>query len=1289
MILVSVILSRFAGRSSRIAKSLFAALFVLASSVLTIESLPSASALAATPTVTAPSSSAFNKNVANQDSGDFIITNFGADDPLLVSVDLVNPPTGTSFVLPTTAGLTAGYGYNFTGNKTQISFTGKQADANTALAAMTVTTGSNNAGVEIRVSVSRAIANVYFNPVNGHYYEFVSDAATTDCKVGADATCITNIEDAIASKTLFGAQGYWATITSAQENTFIANKMDAPNIAIGLSDRETEGTWRWLHGPEKGAASFLNWAENEPNDYNPCEDGDPNCFPGEDYVVTNWSEVLGFWNDYGRPHFGDELSYVVEYSSDCYSVSSGNCVSGTFPASSQASASVTSTVGWGLARPAAFAEAVQSSSPETSFASVSCASPGNCTAVGEFNNSDGSREAFTMTSTNSAWALAQPAEFADGIQNDPANATFTAVSCATAGNCTAVGRFENSNNRDEVFTMTSTNGVWELAQPAAFADGVQNDNPDSIFSSVSCASPGKCTAVGRFRNSVGSHEAFTMTSTNGVWELARPAVFADGVQSNLFPIVEFKSVSCATAGNCTAVGTITNSSLIEESFTMTSTNNEWGHARPAVFETGIQSQSRYSNFSSVSCASPGNCTAVGRFENSNNNQFEAFTMSLTNSGWDLARRVVFNSDTQSLSPNGTLASVSCASPGNCTAAGLFKNSTDDFEAFTLMSANGIWGKAEPASFPAGIQSDPSFAVFTSVSCASPGNCTAVGEFANSSNELEAFTTSMVNETPSPPDEGWDLARPAEFPNGLFGFSELIASSISCSSPGNCTVVGGFQHLITTYGFHAFTITSTNGAWGLARAAVFPNGVQRGFNAFTVLKSVSCASPGNCTAVGSFVNSDDAREAFTMTSTNGAWELARPAVFADGVQSEDPNGILNSVSCTSPGNCTAVGNFRNLEGSREAFTMTSTNGAWELARPAVFASGIQPNSPIARFTSVSCATAGNCTAIGSFANLDDFDEAFTMTSTNGVWALARPVEFPDGVQSEDPNGILNSVSCTSPGNCTIVGRFRTSDGSHEAFTMTSTNTVWELARPAIFPETAGPFRTVTEFASVSCTSPGNCTAAGTFGMVSGGNAAFTMTSTNGVWELARPAIFPIGAQSATPNSSSISVSCPSATSCTAAGDFIMSDANSGAGGLFTMSLVENTPPSTTTTTTTTPTTTTTTTTTTTVSPTTTTIASPTTTDMSTSTTVSPATTTTIASPSSTVASTTTTVNPAMSTAAAPKSTSSTTPVVTSMSAVQQLFDKLPTTGTNPRTTFYAIWLLTAGLILTYRRKRQQR
>ena len=260
MILVSVVLSRFAGRSSRITKSLFIALFVLASSVLTIESSPRASALAATPTVIAPSPITFSKNAAGQEPGDFVIANFGADDSLLVSVGLVDPPTGTSFVLPITTGLTAGYGYSLSGNKTQISFTGKQADANTALAAMTVTTGSNYGKVGIRVSASLLTANVYFNPINGHYYEFVSAPLTTGCKEGVGATCITNIEDAITPKTLYGAQGYWVAITSAQENTFIANNMDAPNIAIGLSDRETEGIWRWLHGPEKGLPTFYNWA---------------------------------------------------------------------------------------------------------------------------------------------------------------------------------------------------------------------------------------------------------------------------------------------------------------------------------------------------------------------------------------------------------------------------------------------------------------------------------------------------------------------------------------------------------------------------------------------------------------------------------------------------------------------------------------------------------------------------------------------------------------------------------------------------------------------------------------------------------------------------------------------------------------------------------------------------------------------------------------------------------------------------------------------------------------------
>ena len=1153
MILVSVVLSRFAGRSSRITKSLFIALFVLASSVLTIESSPRASALAATPTVIAPSPITFSKNAAGQEPGDFVIANFGADDSLLVSVGLVDPPTGTSFVLPITTGLTAGYGYSLSGNKTQISFTGKQADANTALAAMTVTTGSNYGKVGIRVSASLLTANVYFNPINGHYYEFVSAPLTTGCKEGVDATCITNIEDAITSKTLYGAQGYWVAITSAQENTFIANNMDAPNIAIGLSDRETEGTWRWLHGPEKGLPTFYNWAPDEPNDYNPCEDGEPNCYPGEDYVVTNWDGVVGFWNDFGKPHFDNELSYVVEYSTDCYSVSSGECVAGTFSESSQASATVTSTVGWGLARPAVFQESVLLSSPQEMYtSSVSCSSPGNCTAVGQFKNSISGFEAFTMTSTNDVWSTVRPAVFASGIQSNSPNAFLHSVSCASPGSCTAVGQFMNVNDRTQAFTMTSTNGVWSAAQPAVFASGDLNASPYDALVSVSCAAPGNCTAVGQFLNNSGGSEAFTMTSTNGVWDTARPAVFASGIQNEVKYGI-FNWVSCATPGNCTAVGQFLNNNGGSEAFTMTSTNGLWDTAQPAVFASGEQHVSRSGIFYSVSCAAPGNCTAVGKFMNIDS-ELEAFTMSLANGVWDLARPAVFTANRQNTELDDGFNSVSCATPGNCTAVGDFVNSNGFKTAFTYTSVNGVWGNAEPAEFSDGVRSNSGYAGFNSVSCPTPGNCTALGDFSKTEGGRAAFTATSVKQSSTPPEDGWEQAQPAEFPNGLFGYSEIVASSISCASPGNCTVVGGFQHIIYMQGFHAFTMTSTNGVWAPARAALFPDDVQARPDAR--FSSVSCASPGNCTAVGSFQNSNNGYEAFTMTMTNGAWALARPAVFPSGVQPTYPSASFRSVSCTSPGNCTAVGNYLNSGNNQEAFTMTSTNGVWDIARPAVFAEGVQNDSPLAQFNSVSCASPGNCTAVGYFKTLDSSREAFTMTSTNGAWELARPAVFAEGVQPISRIADFNSVSCASPGNCTAVGRFKNMSDASEAFTMTMTNGVWALAQPAVFsPEIQNNFPNA-QFNSVSCASPGNCTAAGNFFNKNSNNVAFTMTSTNGVWELARPAVFASGVQSDSSPSTFSSVSCASPGKCTAAGDFVMSA--QAAGALFTMSLFRSTP-----------------------------------------------------------------------------------------------------------------------------------
>ena len=128
-------------------------------------------------------------------------------------------------------------------------------------------------------------------------------------------------------------------------------------------------------------------------------------------------------------------------------------------------------------------------------------------------------------------------------------------------------------------------------------------------------------------------------------------------------------------------------------------------------------------------------------------------------------------------------------------------------------------------------------------------------------------------------------------------------------------------------------------------------------------------------------------AVIVAVTNGhaiatsTWGEATPAAFASGVQNTSPDGFLTSVSCVSVGNCTAVGRFRNAAGDFEAFTMTSTAGVWGQASPAMFAAGVQNTNPFATFNSVSCVSVGNCTAVGRFLNVNNHNEALTMTAVD--------------------------------------------------------------------------------------------------------------------------------------------------------------------------------------------------------------------------------------------------------------------------------------------------------------------
>eukprot|EP01060_Flectonema_neradi_P021849 TRINITY_DN298_c0_g1_i10.p1 TRINITY_DN298_c0_g1~~TRINITY_DN298_c0_g1_i10.p1 ORF type:complete len:2722 (+),score=563.44 TRINITY_DN298_c0_g1_i10:139-8304(+) len=132
------------------------------------------------------------------------------------------------------------------------------------------------------------------------------------------------------SKQLNGYTGYLATITSADENNHIKNKLHA-NGWIGATDESAEGTWRWVTGPEgteeggfgrqfwNGAASgtqvnnqYTNWNTNEPDD---------NVATGEDclHFLGSISEGTrqGKWNDLKADNPTPEIQgYICEFGRD-------------------------------------------------------------------------------------------------------------------------------------------------------------------------------------------------------------------------------------------------------------------------------------------------------------------------------------------------------------------------------------------------------------------------------------------------------------------------------------------------------------------------------------------------------------------------------------------------------------------------------------------------------------------------------------------------------------------------------------------------------------------------------------------------------------------------------------------------------------------------------------------------------------------------------------------------------------------------------------------------------------
>ena len=250
--------------------------------------------------VSAPESKSFLQSTNGQDGSGFSLSGFSSTATLLASISLVNPPTGTTFYLNTTTGLTAASGFTLTGNKVRLVVTGTMANINTALASLKVNTGSVKGNVALSVAATINPAGYFYNGVNGHFYRPI-----------ATGTTYTNARAASELTTFKGQTGYLVTITSADEDAFIYNNVPQSQIWFALTDEASEARWVIDAGPEKGTLIKINNGQtngNIPGQYNNWAGGEPNNSGNEDYAVTKWNGTQ--WNDLPN-HFN--CPYVIEY----------------------------------------------------------------------------------------------------------------------------------------------------------------------------------------------------------------------------------------------------------------------------------------------------------------------------------------------------------------------------------------------------------------------------------------------------------------------------------------------------------------------------------------------------------------------------------------------------------------------------------------------------------------------------------------------------------------------------------------------------------------------------------------------------------------------------------------------------------------------------------------------------------------------------------------------------------------------------------------------------------------
>ncbi len=443
------------------------------------------------------------------------------------------------------------------------------------------------------------------------------------------------------------------------------------------------------------------------------------------------------------------------------------------------------------------------------------------------------------------------------------------------------------------------------------------------------------------------------------------AVVPPPVSAGAQPGVVVTSMSCPSAGNCSAVGSYTDSSGHTQGVLATESGGHWTTSSAAKLPPNIDAVNPDVSLTSVACVSAGNCTAVGSFLDING-LTQGLLLTEASGIWGTGREVVHPIGVSvSGNPQIDLTSVSCATATNCLVVGTYSDSWGRPQGLLETEINGTWSytvtngiksyTGAQAALPGDAASHPNVAL-NSDSCGAVGRCVAVGSYVNSANEQEGLVL-----TGSDSSGSWVFTPSvASLPSGAAGSPVASLSSVSCGASGECAAVGTYAD--SSHHQQGLLLTETGSVWLQGVRVQLP--ADAATNPDASLSSVSCSSVGNCDAVGEY-DSGAGQEGLMLTATAGSWGTGvEPSIPADAGSGSFVT--LASVSCFATSQCAATGNYADDSFSSHALLLTqSSDGTWS--------AGIEPAlpyvdaAPDANIEAVSCAPGGGCSAIADYSD----------------------------------------------------------------------------------------------------------------------------------------------------------------------------------------------------------------------------------------------------------------------------------------------------------------------------------